>query len=129
MTLDAFLNAVNGAPWTEERNCWALTAEIQQRFFGRGLPVVAYPPSGLARHRLFLSHPERARWRRVDGPRHGAVVLMSKRRKPRIDEHAGICLLMPGPMIVHTDRPQGVAIEDLMLVEARGWLPEFYEPL
>jgi hypothetical protein len=129
VTLADYLNAINGEPWTEERNCWVAAAEIQQRFFGRSLPLVAYPPLGLTRHRLLASHPERLKWRPVDGPAHGSLVLMSKRRQPRIDEHAGVCLFVPSPMIVHSDRPHGVAVEDIMAVEARGWLPQFYEPL
>ncbi len=128
MNLTDFLNAINGEPYTEERHCWALVAELQSRFFGRDLPFAAYVRSPQARHEAIHAHPVRSAWVQSATPDHGAVVLMSKRAVNRVDCHAGVCLLMPHPVIVHTDRPQGVAVEDEASVRARGWHPAYWVP-
>ncbi|MGL4287338.1 MAG: glycoside hydrolase [Phreatobacter sp.] len=126
--LAAYLNGINGQPYREDRHCLVLAAEIQERFFGRLLPLAALPKAPSARHALIHTNPVRASWRLVDTPRHGAVVLMSPRAANRIDCHIGTCLLMPEPLIVHTDRPQGVCVDDLMVLGARGWHPTFWMP-
>jgi hypothetical protein len=128
MTLTDFLNTINGEPYSEERHCWALAAEIQSRFFGRTLPLGTYVRSPGERHTLIHSHPELGRWVASVRPVHGAVVLMSPRPVNRVDCHAGVCLFMPHPVIVHTERPQGVAVEDIPAIAARGWHPTYWVP-
>lgn len=128
MTLVEFLNSINGQPYDEERHCWALVAEVQSRFFGRSLPLAGYLRSPQARHEAIHANPVRSSWVQAAGPVHGAVVLMSKRPTNRVDCHAGVCLLMPHPVIVHTDRPHGVAVEDEIAVRGRGWHPTYWVP-
>lgn len=128
MTLIDFLNSVNGQPWTEDRHCLAFAEEVQRRFFGRALPLPALPRSPGERHVAIHTDPARARWVPVDGPAHGAIVLMSPRPENRIDCHIGVCLLVPEPVVAHTDRPQGVCVDDLMTLRARGWHPTFWMP-
>lgn len=90
--------------------------------------MARYQRSAGARHDLLTNHPERENWALLPGPADGAVVLMSISLNPRVDQHAGVCLLLPHPIIVHVDEPQGVAAEDLPAIAVRGWYPEFYLP-
>jgi hypothetical protein len=128
MTLAEYLNSINGEPYSEDRHCWALVVEIQSRFFGRELPLADYVRSPRARHEAIHGAPAKAAWVQSARPAHGAVVLMSSRPTTRVDCHAGVCLLMPHPVIVHTDRPQGVAVEDEAAVRLRGWHPTYWVP-
>lgn len=127
--LVAYLNEVNGQPWTADRNCLVLAGEIQRRFFGRDLPIVDLPRSPSERHAAIHTNPVRAVWQMIDSPEHGAIVLMSPRAINRIDCHIGVSLLMPESLIVHTDRPQGVCVDDLMTLRARGWHPTYWIPV
>lgn len=128
MNLIDFLNSVNGQAWTEDRHCLAFAEEVQRRFFGRALPLPALPRSPGERHVAIHTDPARTQWTEVDGPAHGAIVLMSPRAEDRIDCHIGVCLLVPEPVVAHTDRPQGVCVDDLMTLRARGWHPTFWMP-
>lgn len=128
MSLIDFLNSVNGQPWTEERHCLVHAGEVQFRFFGRRLPLVQLPDSPHERHEAIHSHPIMQEWRSVENPAHGAMVLMSPRAENRIDCHIGVCLLLPTPIVTHTDRPQGVCVDDLMTLRARGWHETFWMP-
>lgn len=128
MNLIDYLNSINGQPYDDERHCLALAAEIQRRFFGQKLPLPVAPRSPGERHVAIHTDPARARWVQVDGPAHGAIVLMSPRAESRIDCHIGVCLLVPEPVVAHTDRPQGVCVDDLMTLRARGWHETFWMP-
>jgi hypothetical protein len=128
MSLEDFLNSINGQPYSEDRHCWALVVEIQSRFFGRDLPMSDYVRSPRARHMAVHQSPAKALWAQSLHPAHGAVVLMSTRATSRVDCHAGVCLLMPHPVIVHTDRHFGVSIEDEPVIRARGWHPTYWIP-
>lgn len=86
------------------------------------------PKDGPDRHAAFHSHPSRQFWRQVNRPVHGAVVLMSALEAPRVDQHAGVCLHLPAPVIVHVDDPHGVVADDIMTLRARGWFPTFWIP-
>lgn len=83
----------------------------------------------MERHSAIHANPERLNWRCVSRPQHGAVVLMSAVEHPRVDCHAGVCVMMPGPMIAHVDDPHGVVLDDLMTLRARGWFPTFWIPV
>ncbi len=129
MTLVDYLNAINGQPWSEERHCLVLAAEIQARFFGRALPLPALPASPGERHTAIHTDPVRQAWAQVERPTHGALVLMSPRERMRIDCHIGVCLEIPEPVVAHTDKPQGVCIDDLSTLRVRGWHPTFWMPV
>lgn len=128
--LGAYISSIIGRPWgaAREDNCWALVSDLQLRFFQRRLPLVDAARLPRSRHRAIHEHPLRSSWGRVREPEHGAVVLMSRDRLPRIDEHAGVCLMMPAPLIVHVENPQGVCADDLLQLEMKGWRPDFYTP-
>jgi hypothetical protein len=128
--LGAYISTIIGRPWgeTRENNCWALVSDIQLRFFDRIVPLGAYSDSALVRHRAIHRNPARPQWTRVPSPAHGAIVLMSRALLRRVDEHAGVCLFLPDPLILHVDNPHGVCADDLMQLDVRGWQPEFYLP-
>lgn len=129
--LAAFVNSIIGKPWRRDAdgNCWALVCEVQSRFFGRMVPLAAYPTTALGRHRAIHGNPAATQWVLSDAPAHGAIVLMSKSAlSRRVDEHAGVCLFMPAPMVLHVDAPQGVCLDGLMQIEYRGWNAAFYVP-
>lgn len=129
MTLIEYLNSINGQPWSEDRHCLVLAAEIQRRFFGRELPLPVLPKSPGERHAAIHTDPVRQEWRQVEKPEHGAIVLMSPRADNRIDCHIGVCLVAPEPIVAHSDRPQGVCVDDLMTLGVRGWHPTFWMPV
>lgn len=128
MTIAEFLDGIANRPWTPRENCWWLASRFQFEVFGRVLPMARVPKSDARRHKLLHSHPARARWNRTDRPVHGALVLMSSMPEPRLDRHCGTLICMPSPIVVHTDNPHGVVIDDLMTCRQRGWFPEFYIP-
>lgn len=124
-----FLNPRIGRPWTESDNCWSFVAEMQAACFGRDLPRLAYPASVKARQRLFASHPERLRWREIAQPEHGAIALIHRREVGLAGEHAGVCLMIPDAHVAHCDAPQGVCLDALFVLRARGWEPKFFIPI
>lgn len=127
-SLANFVSDCIGKPWTVRENCWVFTARIQRDFFGRSLPLVNLPRTPQDRAAELEANPERSRWHQVSRPVHGAVVLMSALESPRLDQHAGVCLMMPGPLIVHVDDPHGVVADDLMTCRLRGWFPTYWMP-
>lgn len=129
LALAAYLSGVIGQPWSARENCWTLTARIQRDYFGRRLPLVRLPKTAEERHETFHSRPERAAWRQVSEPQHGAVVLMSAVESPRRDEHAGVCVVFDWPLIVHVDDPHGVVADDIMTARARGWSLSYWMPV
>ncbi len=129
MTVEEFVSSRIGQPWSVRENCWRFAAQIQRDFFGRRLPLVKLPKGDAARHDAIHRNPARLAWREEPAPSHGAVVLMSAIERPRIDCHAGVCLMTPGPIIVHVDDPHGVAADDLMTLRSRGWFPTFWMPV
>lgn len=118
-----------GRPWSRRFTCWHLVAEVQA-LRGLSLPVpVRIPADPQRRHEAFAAHPERRRWRRVSGPETGAVVLMSRCPAPRRDEHAGVVVALPTPLVLHVMAPQGTILEEPSRLSAQGWFLDFYLPL
>lgn len=117
-----------GRPWSRRWTCWHLVSHVQS-LIGRTLPVPRRIPADPARrHRAFADHPVRAAWQR--GPQeHGAVVLMSRCPAPRRDEHAGVLLMLPMPLVLHVIAPQGGILEDPSRLAAQGWYCDFYLPI
>ena len=66
----------------------------------------------------FAAHEEHARWREVDAPVDGAVVLLAKRNR---DAHAGTYVALDEGLIMHCDRPHGVVAERPLELQARCW--------
>lgn len=128
MSLADFISGSIGKPWSVKENCWTLTARIQRDYFGRELPLALLPRTDEERHSIIHTSPERARWKCVPQPEHGAVVLMSAKESPRVDKHAGVCVFFGGPIIVHVDDPHGVVADDIVTLRARGWFPTFWMP-
>lgn len=103
-------------------NCWQLASLTQWTLFGRVLP--AADPSLVddvrERARVLATHPERARWREVESPTDGALVLMGK--VVGREDHCGTWLANEGGLILHTDEPHGVVLDPpLEIVQARRW--------
>lgn len=127
MTLEDYINSVVNTPWTPRNHCWRLAAGVLKRYFDAELPLVKLPKTPDDRHRAFHERPERLSWTRVRRPAHGALVLMSQSASQRLDEHAGVLLMMPSPLVLHSDVGHGVVVDDLVVCRQRGWHPEFYQ--
>lgn len=116
-------------PWTPCRNCWRLAAEASRELYGRALPLRPFAgalPARAARAELFAAHPERARWREVQAPEDGALVLMSRSRG---DEHCGIFVGLGRGAVLHRDAPHGTVLDMPIAVTAlRGWRMTFHVP-
>ncbi len=122
--LVAFVNSYIGRAYEKTGlHCWELTRRCQA-VFGRELPsVLAVPdhPAGIAR--LMRRRDKHSGWRRVDAPRHGAVVFMARagHGPERAAIHCGTYLALDGGGILHTDNPHGVVFESLSELKAQGW--------
>jgi hypothetical protein len=130
---DAVVAAVGGMigrPWDARRwFCWRLVAEIQG-LVGRTLPIPrAVPRTAAARHSAFHEHPLFCDWRRAAPLTPWSVVLMSRCPAPRRDEHAGVVVMLPIPLILHVIAPQATILEDASRLAAQGWCLDFYEPV
>ncbi len=112
--LAKYVNGLVGQHWRPELrgNCWGLVLKVQGDLFGRMVD-----PTSL-----------RGQWEQSPLPTHGAIVLMAKLAAPSMPVHAGVCLILPGPLVLHVDEPAGVCLEELPQVQMRGWKPEFYVP-
>ena len=137
LSAGAYVSALINEPWARDgRHCWRLVVDVQRDLFGRELPAVldvAPATAGEARRvnpKLFAEHAERARWREVDDPQHGAIVLMHRAGAPRDALiHAGVYLALDGGGILHCDAPQGVAFDRVQeLIEVRRWAPRYFIP-
>lgn len=124
----AFITSMQGKPWTVEEHCWSLTRLAQIECFGIEVPDILLTErlDALALVRKFRDHPERARWRQVSQPSHGAIVLMNKGGPHGRAIHAGTYFDTEGGGILHVDDPHGVVFEDTITIQLRGWTCEYY---
>lgn len=131
----AFLTSLIGRPWSRERSCWHLAAEVQATLFGRDLPSVTLPAAPTWRWMMdtLATHPERARWREVAPPPvaglitapDGALVAMARADQAA---HVGVWLA-PERRIIHCDESFGVQAETPAALRAAGWNRlMFFEP-
>lgn len=93
-----------GAQGPQVFDCMAFFRHIQARHFGIQVPAIIAPDydDGAALAGLFDRHEERARWRRVDAPRHGDAVLIHR------PMHIGTWLDIDGGGVLHCVRGAGV---------------------
>lgn len=127
--LAAAVGRLIGRPWSRRFTCWHLVAEVLA-LRGLVLPVPArIPADPQRRHDAFTAHPERRRWRRMEALAPWAVVLMSRCPAPRRDEHAGVVVALPMPLVLHVMAPQGTILEEPSRLAAQGWFLDFYLPL
>lgn len=115
----------NGAQGPAAYDCWALVRQVQREHYGRELPmIVVDAEDGSAVHDAFRSHPERARWTRVDSPQDGDCVLTHKGNEV---DHVGVYLDLDGGRVLHAITGSGVVCTTLPTLQRLGWYPlEFY---
>ncbi|MCJ2009811.1 glycoside hydrolase [Methylobacterium sp. J-092] len=126
-----FLAGLRGLAYDAEIfNCWHLAGLVQDRLFGRALPIAA---PGLvadvrARARAMAEHPARADWQPVARPVDGALVLMGK--VEGAETHAGTWLAEQCGVILHNDEGHGVVFDSpLELAAARRWRLTYLVPV
>lgn len=121
----SFVNGMIGRPYEAQGlHCWALTRQCQREVFGRELPVIlAAPDSLLAKVRLMRRRHDYEGWTVADGPRHGAVVFLTRNGHGAEKGacHAGTWLDLEGGGLLHVDDPQGVAFDPLTVLKVRNW--------
>jgi len=132
--IEAYIARRIGEPWAhDDLHCWELVRQAQRDLFGRELPIVAAELALDRRAKIeaFETHPENARWRRVEKPEHGAIVKMARPGgATHRDVHAGVFLALRGGSVLHVDKPQGVACDTLFdLLTVRRWRALFFVPL
>lgn len=114
----------SGAQGPEAFDCWALVRHVQQRHYGRELPIIAVDADDMAAvAATFSGHPERARWAHVETPQDGDCVLT---RKGRDIDHVGVWLDVDAGRVLHAIRGSGVVATSLQALRRMGWQPEFY---
>lgn len=119
-----YLNGLIGRQWQSTGlHCWELTRVVQRDLFGRVLPPVDEAPATFRETVAAIeSHPERARWQRIDAPVHGAVVLMSRGQAGAgRDAHIGTYLDLDGGGVLHASQSYGVAFDPITLLTVAGW--------
>lgn len=93
-----------GAQGPDTFDCMGFFREVQKTHFGRDVPMVVAPdiddPMALAD--LFINHPERRRWARIEKPEHGCLAVI---RRPM---HVGVWVNLDGGGILHCQRGAGV---------------------
>lgn len=132
----AFINSIIGRPYQrgaqgpDAFECYSLTRYVQQRLFGRDLPIFQTPDDigvqGVAG--LLAAHPERRRWRPVSAPEDGAVVTMFRQG---IGHHIGTWIKEDRGLILHATDGIGVTAEPMFRMQAPPdcWnLFKFYVP-
>ena len=135
MDRSAYLTGLIGRPWSRERSCWHLAAEVQMALFGRDLPSVTLPADPTWRWMIgtLAAHPERARWREVPpAPLPGLITapdgaLVAMARADRA-AHVGVWLA-PERVVIHCDETFGVQADAPAALRAAGWNRlMFFEP-
>jgi cell wall-associated NlpC family hydrolase len=110
-----------GADGPDAFDCYGLARHVLREAYGEDLPEIARQtaePRSVAR--ALLSHPDRARWEKVDKPFDGALVLMGN--VDGRDFHLGVAVADGRQMLVlHTDEGPGVMADDLLTLPARGF--------
>lgn len=93
-----------GAAGPNAWDCWGLFRAVQAAHFGRAVPEIPVAdhddPDLLAG--LFLRHPERDRWARVERPAPGDAVIVHR------PLHVGVWLPADGGGVLHAVRGAGV---------------------
>ena len=114
MDLKIYTDTLIGRPWSADgMHCWELVRTVRRDLFGDELPPVA---AGFANGgagviaMAFANNPERANWRPVEKPRHGSIVMMSRKGSAGAELHAGIYLVPEHgqPFILHSHEQAGV---------------------
>ena len=129
-----YVTVLINRPWDRGGlHCWRLVRDVQRDLFGRDLPPVfdTAPDRRATKAEAFADHPERARWREITAPAHGAVALMARKgARPDFVEHAGVWLDIDGGGLLHVDAPHGVVFDSLVeLASVRRWAtPQFFLP-
>lgn len=126
----AYVTVLQGRPWSPDWHCWSLVRDVQRDLFGRDLPPVLIEEKLTARElvKAFHGHEERARWREIGSPVHGAIVLMHRPGTHARAIHAGVFLDLDGGGILHADEEAGVTFDDPLAQSLRNWRCEYFVP-
>jgi hypothetical protein len=97
---------VAGATGPDEWYCWSLFRHVQAAFYRVFVPeiVVMDFADDAEISGLFINHPERKAWRRIDAPVDGCLVEI---RRPSM--HVGTWLDVDGGGVLHCAQGIGVA--------------------
>ena len=129
----AYIQRLVGQPWQRGGlHCWALVVRVQRDLFGRDLPLMrsVLPKDEEERRALLSQDAGEHGWRETKWPEHGCVVRMYRPHEgPANLRHAGVWLDLCGGMVLHTDDPHGVVLDDMPTLRARGWMPRYFIPL
>ena len=116
------INANVGRAWDAQRfDCWAFVREVYSKAYGIDLPILpgVNPEDCNESARAVLRVSRSGEWAKVDCPRPGDCVLMTKRTRPH---HVGIYLAESGRAIVaHCDTQSGSVCQTLSMLSAQGW--------
>jgi hypothetical protein len=127
----AYVQGLIGRPWERRgHHCWALVMQVEWDLFGRDVPPGPLEAPGRpVRRALFRANAEDYGWREVPAPEHGAIVRMYRTGgNPADMEHAGVYLAIERGVVLHNEAPQGVVIDTLLELRARGWEPRWFVP-
>jgi len=99
-----------GTPWQagaqgpDAYDCMAFFRRVQHDHFGVQVPAIIAPDydDADALADLFLTHGERAKWKRIAKPEHGCAVIIHR------PMHIGTWLAVDGGGVLHCARGSGV---------------------
>jgi cell wall-associated NlpC family hydrolase len=100
-------------------DCWGLVRAVLRDVFGVVVPIIQPPGYTISQFaRQFAGHPERARWRTVEAPADGDIVLLSHGRQPH---HCGVWAAVDGGLVLHAEDGVGVSAQRPGVLRAFGW--------
>ena len=116
------INANIGREWDAQRfDCWAFVRLVYSQAYGIDLPILpgVNPENCNESARAALRLALAGDWIKVDQPRPGDCILMTKRTRPH---HVGIYLSESGRAIVaHCDTASGSVCQTLSQLSSQGW--------
>lgn len=130
----ALVNSLIGAPYKvngygpRRWGCYGLTRHVQRECYGRDLPLIDLPDMHdvLAMAGQIRGHAEHRRWRPVERPEDGALILMSFAYGDA--HHVGTYIDLDGGLVLHAIKP-AVQADTLDQMRAIGWRRfRFYVP-
>lgn len=110
-----------GTKGPDKFDCWGLAQYVQRKLFDRNMPTIDQPPtdnSPKTMMRFIRDHEARRQWKRIDEPKHGSLVEMSRSNLPF---HIGVYLDIDRGGVLHCAQGIGVGFDPLILLPNAGW--------
>jgi hypothetical protein len=108
-----------GLPWISgQRDCWLFFRELQEKFYGRTVPVVDVDVMNIRDVIHKVETESHEHWTQISKPEDGCAVLMSRARYP---VHIGMWVELDGGKVLHCAQGMGVVFQNRQALFFDGW--------